>query len=460
MREFDVIVIGSGSGSQITRPACNLGLQVAILEKGQLGGTCLNHGCIPSKMLIHPADVLSELQEMNKLNIRGAGLDAYIDKSSLVQRVCQDIDEDSHSIVEMYQKTSNLTLFRGEARFVGDKVLEINGIHITAKWVIIAAGCRAKIPDIPGLDGTPYLTYKEVLRMQSTPSSMIIIGGGYIACELGYFLGKSGTKVEFLVRNHMLAAEDPDIRKEFERVFREHHQVHFGAIPERVTFQDNCFQVDYRVDGKMHSIRAESLFVATGVVPNSDTLNVKACGVQIDSNGFIKVDRFLRTNVHGVYAFGDIIGRDLFKHTANYQGKYLFKSLFEKHVNDGIVYPPIPHAVFSNPQIGGVGLTEPQANDTYGKENVIVGMVDYDEVAMGNAMVVDHGIAKVIFEKESRKLVGAHIVGKEASNLIHMCIAFMKMGATIDDMMDTIYIHPALAELIRNATWKAKKNWK
>ena len=454
MKAFDIIVIGSGGGSKITRPAAKLGYSVAIIEKDALGGPCLNRGCIPSKMLIHPADVLSELKELSKFDI-DMDLAFTVNFKQLVSRVSATIDADSAQIKPMYDKIDNITYYCGEARFVAPKVLEVNGEKISGQKIYISVGVRPSIPAIPGLVDTPYWTSTEALRNTVLPKRLLVIGGGYIAVELGYMYGMLGSQVEFLLRSRLIRFEDSDVSAEFTRVFSQRFQIHSDITIQQVSYCDNEFKVLYQDSGGNQIERvADQLLVATGVDSNADTLNLDVTGVQLDDRGYIKVNDYLETAESGIYAFGDVLGRHLFRHTANYEGEYLYKQLVRaSNQSVPIQYPPIPHAIFTNPQVGGVGKTE----DELIAENVdyVKGVNYYKNSAMGMALLSDEGFAKVLFDRQSRQLLGVHIIGKEAANMVHMAIAFMKMGATIDDMMDTIFIHPAINEIFRNAIRKA-----
>ncbi|KAI9207996.1 mercuric reductase [Polychytrium aggregatum] len=454
---YDVIVIGSGAASKITRPAASKGFKVAIIERGPLGGTCLNRGCIPSKMLIHPADVVSEIRGAAKFNIHVPCVEQLtVDKAKLVTRVCESIDADSASIVPLLENHPGVTLYRGDATFVGPKKVQVNGKILVGDKIFVVAGCKASIPDLPGLQGTPYITYAEALRDKTAPKTLLVIGGGYIAMELGYYYSRTGSTVDFLVRSRMLNAEDEEVRDHFEKLFEAEHpgRIHFGEVPTKVSYSpgQKLFTVEtkHKTTGAVQTRTAESLFVATG-----------ATGVKVDKRGFIVVDNAFRTSQEGIYAFGDIIGRHLFRHTANYEGEWVFNSVFvdQSLAAKGIDYPPVPHAVFTHPQVGGVGLTTEKAIERFGgADKIVVGRCDYEDVAMGQALLAEEGtFLKLIFEKASRKLVGAHGVGHEISTMIHMCIAYCKMGATLEDMLDTIYIHPALPEIVRNAARDAKE---
>ncbi|KAJ3028959.1 UNVERIFIED_CONTAM: hypothetical protein HDU68_000486 [Siphonaria sp. JEL0065] len=485
-QHFDVIVIGSGSGSKLVRPIANLGFKVAVIEKDAYGGTCLNRGCIPSKMLIHPADVISTIKnEASKFGIHlsydpSSSQPIKIDQSALVSRVCAEIDQDSAAIGPNYDRNPNITRFNGTATFTGPKQLEIKTVvakmettvQITGSKIFVVTGCKASIPDIPGLLETPYMTYREILRSSTTHESMIVIGGGYIACELGYYAARVGnTKVTFLVREKMLRGEDDEIRHEFEKEFSKEFDVRLGYSPVAITYDVNygfTVTTENKSNGDIKAFKAKALLVATGVEADTESLGLASTLVKTTKQGFIEVNHAFETSCPGVYAFGDVIGRYLFKHSANFEGEWLFKTMFatgegkgsiKKWVNEigGIVYPPMPHAVFSYPQIGGVGFTESQAVSKFGKEGIVIGRCDVADVAMGAALLTTSGFIKLIFSRHDRKLVGAHMIGEQASVVIHMAIAYIQMNATLDDLLDTIYIHPALVEVLRDAARDANQ---
>ncbi len=457
MKNYDVIVIGSGGGSKIARPSAHLGNKVAIIERGEMGGTCLNHGCIPSKMLIHPAELVADFKEAQLFDINVDPSSITVNAEKLIKRVTQTITSEEASVAPIYRKTPNVELFQGHAKFLSNKVVEINGEQLTAEKIFITTGVRAHIPEIPGLEGTPYITHKEALRLSKKPKSMIVIGGGYIAVELGFFYAEMGTKTTFLVRDRMIKAEDHEVIDLFEEVFSSKYPVILGATPTQVRYENEEFTVTYKTKvGESFTITAEALLIATGMIPNTDNLGLENTTIKTDTKGFVVVDDSLQTSVENTWAFGDVIGQFLFRHSANYQGEYLLKTAFTDDLfKPPIKYPPMPHAIFTSPQVAGVGLTEKEAREKH--MDIIVGKSLYKNSGMGMALLATEksGFCKLIYEKKTRKLVGAHLIGREAATMIHMCIAYMKMNATIEDMLDTIYIHPALPEIVRNAVRKA-----
>ncbi|KAJ3202501.1 hypothetical protein HDU82_007306 [Entophlyctis luteolus] len=501
--KFDVIVIGSGSGSKLVRPVADMGLKVALIEKDKTGGTCLNRsllssmfkndevvakyvkpcakrGCIPSKMLIHAADVATSILDAPRHGFNIGQLPPITDQKALVEHVCNEIDADSFSIKEAYDAHPNVTRFEGVASFVGARRVAVSNAHrtppkeqtiISAERIFIATGCYAKIPPILGLVGTPFMTYRELLRAKTTPESMIVIGGGYIAVELGYYAARAGnTRTTFIVRDKMLRGEDECVRAHFQSEFSRQFDVRAGWAPTRVSYtastdERGVFTVDIEHvhTRQTDTVVAAALLVATGVEPDTVALDLATSGINTDKRGFIKVDSRFQTDCPGVYAFGDCIGRYLFKHAANFEGEWLFRTLFKEGQyprflrrwtasDGGVVYPPIPHAVFTYPQIAGVGLTEADARAKYGND-IVIGRCNIADVAMGAAIraTPESGFVKLVFRAQDGLLEGAHVIGEQAAVMVHMLIAFMQMKATVEDIVETVFVHPALVEVVRDA---------
>lgn len=453
MKKYDVIVIGSGGGAKITSPAAKLGLKVACIEKDALGGTCLNRGCIPSKMLIHPADLAAQLKDLEKFNIK-ADLNFTVNFKRLITRISNTVDADSSKIVEGYNRNSNIDFFNGLARFKSNKVLEVNGIKLTADKIFIAVGARPHIPDIQGLTESPYMTSTEALRNTKLPKKMVVIGASYIAVELGHAYGALGCEVHFLVRSKFLRQEDSQVAEEFTNAFSKQYPCHIGALPTNVIYKNKEFSVQYTQADKQTTIDCDALLIATGIIPNNDTLALENTDIKLNEKGLIVVDKYMQTAVDGVYAMGDCVGHYYFRHSVNFEGEYLFDSVIRNKDRKPINYPPVGHAIFSHPQVAGIGKTEDQLKAD--GIDYIVGLNYYKNSAMGMALLSDSGFCKILFDKNNRKILGAHIVGDEASNMIHMIIAFMTKKGTLDDLLGMIYIHPALPEIVRNAARKAK----
>lgn len=454
VKEYDVVVIGSGGGTKLVRPVADLGKKVAIIEKGPLGGTCLNRGCIPSKMLIHTAQIASMIRIAKRFEIDMEG-SFTVDFEHLVKRVNQTIDRESESIAPLYQDHPNIDYYPHKGKFIDKMTLEAGGERIIGKKIFLAVGARAAVPKIPGLEKTPYMTYQEALRNLKKPKKLIVIGGGFIATELGYFYSAIGVETTLLVRSILLRREDDDIREAFQKSFTNQVDLRLNCDFQEVTYETETFTVTYKDQtGDPQKATGDVLIVATGIKPWTDTLDLGKTDVQLDDKGFIKVDDHLKTTAENIWGLGDCVGNYLFRHSANFEGEYLFRTIFGNPNHEPILYKSVPHAVFSHPEIAGVGKTErelKEANIPY-----IIGKNSYAKSARGMAILPETGFVKLLFEQHSLKLLGAHIIGEEASNMIHQLILAIEMDATLDDLLRMIYIHPALPEIVRNAARVAK----
>jgi dihydrolipoamide dehydrogenase len=455
-KHYDILVIGAGGGTKLVSPPAKMGLKVAVIDKEEPGGTCLNRGCIPSKMLIHPADMAAHMDDLDKFYIKQKGYKFNFKK--LTKEVTERVSGDAAGIATAYDAHPNIDFYPGFATFKDNQTVTVNGQELTADKIFIAVGSRPSIPQIPGLEGTPYWTSREALRPPYQPKKLLVIGGGYIATELGHFYGAFDTDVEFIVRSGLVSAEDAEIREEFTRAFMSRYTVHLGMQIQSVEYERGVFFVKViDANGKVQQLHGDALLVATGIRPNSDTLALENTDIRLTEHGYIEVDDYLQTSVSNVWALGDCIGNHFFRHSVNFEGEYLFRTLIESPNREPIDYPPMPHAIFSYPQVGGVGRTEEELI-AQGRA-YIVGRNRYEKSAMGMALKSEYGLVKLLFDTQTKKLLGAHIVGEEASDMIHMCIAYMNMGGTLDDMLRTIYIHPALPENVRNAARDAKKQF-
>lgn len=449
MKKFDVIIIGSGGGTKIAMPCAQKGLRVAMIEEDAFGGTCLNRGCIPSKMLIHPAEVADMARHSQNIGLDIHG-EVRLRFRDVMQRIEKDITAISNENLAKHKAADNITFYHNHATFRENHVIQVAGETITAPKIFVATGSRPQIPDISGLANTPFITSKEALQLKTLPKRMIVLGAGYIASELGGAYATFGTEVHFLVRSRFLRGLDLDISSEFENVFRRNCHVHRPMQIQSIQYDGSIFHIEGTINGdRSVSLVAETFLVATGIRPNTDNLGLENTSIKLSPQGYIKVNAHLETDAPGVYALGDCIGNYLFRHTVNYEGEFLMQTVFGNQVRRPIDYGPVPYAVFTTPQIAGVGMTEEQVQELH--LPVIVGKAEYAKSTPGMARASDHGFAKVIFDKQTHTLMGAHIIGEEAASMIHLFVAMMKKSGTLEDLQDMIFIHPALPEVARDA---------
>ena len=466
MQKFDLIVIGGGSGLDVATSAAQHGLTVAVVERERMGGTCLNRGCIPSKLLIHSSDIMETIKHAAKFGIVISGYAVEFQK--IVQRVNDFTDHESEEIRNAFEGIKNPKLFSKECKFIGPKTIKLidNPNHddneqniIAGEKILIAAGTRPKIPSIAGLEETDYITSDEALRLKHQPATLTIIGGGYVACEMAHFFGALGTKINIIqIDDVLLPNEDEDISQNFTRVFSKKYNVFLGYETEYVSKINEDGGRKFFVQSKKKSesleLVSDQLLIAAGRIPNSDTLNLDKTSVEVDVRGNIKTNMYLETNINGIFALGDIVGRYLFKHSANHEAKYAYNNIIHHNNKIPVDYTAIPHAIFTSPQVAGVGFTE-QKLKNQNQIQYVKSIYPYINTAMGKAIDDQDGFVKFLVDKKSRKILGCHIIGDQASILIHEVLVAMmsddKHSGTIDSIVRTIHIHPALSEVVVRA---------
>ncbi len=426
------------------------GMRVALVESGPMGGTCLNKGCIPSKMLIYPADVISTIHEAEQIGIHSTI--SSIDFDNIMNRMHQLVNHDSQEEAEGAENNANVKWFKDTGEFISDYTMKIGDQTITASRVFIVSGARPDVPLVRGLDTVDFLTSDTVLSLKAQPRSMIIMGGGYVATEYGHFFASIGTKVTIIQRNPtMLFEEDPEIAELMTKELAKRMDIYtnFEGIEVKQNANMKTVTAKNLKDGTLKEFSGEALLVATGRVPNSDILNPEKTGVELDSKGFIKVNEYLETRKKNVWAFGDAIGRQMFKHVANFEAEVAWHNAVHDH-KVKMEYEAAPHAVFSHPQAASVGLREAEARKRLGK--IMIGKAFYKDTAQGAAMGNPEGFVKVIVEKDSGKIFGAHIIGPYASILIQEIVnAMVTEEKTFLPIIRGLHIHPAMSEVVQKA---------
>lgn len=465
MKKFDLIVIGSGSGLDVANAAATeKGFKVAIIEKDKLGGTCLNRGCIPSKLLIHSADIIEIIK---KADVFGITVKDYtIDFQQIVNRVNKIVNTDSNEIKKGLQASKNPQLFLQECKFIGEKkILIANDKIITSDTILIASGTRPNIPNIKGLKNVEYITSNEALSLKQQPKSLTIIGGGYIACELAHFFGSLGTKINIIQRNDLLIPnEDIDISTRVTDIFSKKYNIYLGYNAELVFYDSkdkNGLNKTKIINviaknkfGNYVKVSSDQLLIAIGRIPNSDLLSIEKSGVKINERGFIVVDEYLETNIKGIFALGDVVGKYQFKHNANNEAQYAYNNIVHPDKKIPVNYTAMPHAIFTNPQIAAVGYTEQQL--TKEKIEYEKSIYPYIQTGMGQVIEDKEGFVKFLIDKRNRTILGCHIMGTYASILIHEVLVAMRIGkdeGKIDNITRTIHIHPSLSEVISKAAY-------
>jgi dihydrolipoamide dehydrogenase len=450
MEQFDVLVIGSGSGMIIAASAVGSGVKTALIESGPIGGTCLNRGCVPSKILIHPADVALTIREAGKIGIESSL--SSVNFQNIMDRMHRVVTEDVEGQTKAIEIDRKLTWFKVVAEFTSDYTLKTGDQTVRADKIFIVSGARPAIPPLKGIEDINYLTSDTVLNLKALPKSMVIIGGGYIAAEYGHFFSSLGTTVTIIQRNpRMLPEEEPEVSELLTEEMSKRMRIltNHEAVEAKQNGDLKTVIAKSVVDDQVKELSAEALLLAAGRVPNSDLLKPEKTGVELDKRGYIKVNEYLETEKKNIFAFGDAIGKQMFKHVANYEAQVAWHNSMHDHKVKAD-YTAAPHAVFTNPQVASVGMKQAEAKKAGYK--ILVGKAYYKDTAQGAAMAEPKGFVKVIVEKKSGQILGAHIIGPFASMLIQEVTNAMSTGdRSFLPIIRGMHIHPAMNEVVLNA---------
>ncbi|WP_018600718.1 mycothione reductase [Mycobacterium sp. 155] len=455
MEHYDLTIIGTGSGNSVLDERY-AGKKVAICEQGTFGGTCLNVGCIPTKMFVYAAEVADTIRDSAKY-----GIDSHIDKvrwPDIVSRVFGRIDPIAADGERYRRSDENITVYPGHTRF-GPKLPDgrytlrtEDGDEFSSDQVVIAAGSRIRIPPAIAQCGVTYYTSDDIMRIPTLPEHLVIVGGGFVAAEFAHIFSALGVRVTIVVRGaELLAHTDETICHRFTALAAEKWDLrtHENIIGSHQNGDQIVLELD---DGE--TVPADVLLVATGRVPNGDQLDAELAGVEVDEDGRVIVDDFQRTTARGIFALGDVSSEYQLKHVANHEARVVRENLLRNWDDTGNLVRSdhrfVPSAVFTNPQIATVGLTEAEARDA--GYDLVIKVQNYGDTAYGWAMEDTTGIAKLIGERTTGKILGAHIMGYQASSIIQPLIQAMSFGQTAADVARGQYwIHPALPEVIENA---------
>ncbi len=440
MKSYDFVVIGSGVGLNVLSQALNRGLECALIEQGKVGGTCLTRGCIPSKVLVYPADIIREAQKAKDVGIN-LKLEK-VDWDLISERMWSQINE-SKEMEKGLSQVPNLDLYKGKGAFIDEYTMEIidendNKLEkLEGEKFLIASGARPLIPPIEGLEDADYITTKSFFgeKFPKKPwNSLIIIGGGIIAAEFAHIFSALGTEVtivEMLPR--LVSTEEPEISQILEKNFRKVMDVHLNKRAIKVESNEHSKAVTLEDvnTGQQIVVRGEEIFVATGRRSNADLLKVGNTSIETDEKSWIKSNEFLETNVENIWCIGDANGKYQFRHKGNYESELVTYNIFGNSEDKRKVdYSAVPWAVFTYPQIGHVGMTQEEALDS--GHQILVAKNRYSSIAKGFAMGLgqddpDNGLVKLVIDR-SYKILGAHIIGASAAALIQQFVYLMNSG--------------------------------
>jgi len=453
MEEYEYVVIGQGAAAFAAAiKADELGIKTVMIGKNEtngtlLGGTCVNVGCVPSKRLITVGNFLDKI---NKSRFNGLYYSAKIENFS---KIMQDKEFLVGSMrFSKYQKVlgklKNVTYINGFASFVDKNTLKVNGKEIKAKKILIATGARAKIPEINGIEKVSYLTNENALSLKKLPKSMVIIGGRALGLEFAEVFSHFGVKVTLLQRSdRILPNWEPEVSYYLEQYLRDEGiNIITNVKIDKVLESNGIVKVCFSAKERKQEIKTEKILLATGRTPNIEKLNLTAAEIKLNEEGFIKIDKYMKTSVNGIYAAGDVTGEPMLEALAAAEGNKATVNAFSSE-KLSIDLNSVPSAVFTFPEAARVGLTDKEANNKGIK--CACRPVMFKDLAKAGIIKDTRGLIKMVINAKTRRLLGAEIVGENAADLIHEAVLAVKFKLTIDDIIDTVHIFPTLSEIIK-----------
>jgi pyruvate/2-oxoglutarate dehydrogenase complex dihydrolipoamide dehydrogenase (E3) component len=442
---MDVIIVGSGqAGVPLAVRLAGAGRRVALVERARLGGTCVNYGCTPSKTMIASAHAAHVARTAAALGVHCG--EVRVDLPAVVARKEKIVDEWREGVAaRIAQAGPRLRLVRGTARFVGARELEVGGERLRGETVILNVGARPSVPKLPGLDRVPWLDNQRAMELRELPRRLLVVGGGYIGCELGQMFRRFGAEVTIVDRApHLLAREDPEISESLEGVFRDEGiALELGVELAGVELRGG--EIVLRAGDR--ELTGSHLLIATGRHPNTDDLDCEAGGVERDQRGYVIVDDYYRTSAMGVFAVGDVTGPPQFTHTSWDDHRLLFELLLgrgSRSRTDRL----IPYAVFTDPEVGRIGLSESEARQAGVRYEVAT--LPFSAVARARETGRTAGVMKLLLDPETERVLGVALVGAEAAELVHIFVPLMQAGASARAIVDPEFVHPTFAEGVQS----------
>jgi len=444
MSHHDLLIIGAGSGNTIIGSEHDH-LDIAIAEPAEFGGTCMNRGCIPSKMLVYAADLSLNAQTANKLGVNSSF--SGVDWEGIQRRIFGRIDPIAEAGLNYRESLENVTVYRDKAAFNSKNTVTVGKEVVSADQIVIAAGASPVIPQFSGLNETPFHTSDSIMRINSLPDHIVIVGGGFIAIEMAHIFGSFGSEVTMILRGDELLREaDSSIRERITKIYKDRFTICLSEEIEQVSHTGK-FLINLE---KGTEIEADELLIATGRAPNTGFLEPEKGGIDCDEAGYVITDEHLRTSAPGVWALGDVTNPLQLKHTANAEARIISHNLLNPENLLKIDRSVIPKAVFGNPQIATVGFTEDDLLNS--GVSYLKSIREYSDTAFGWAMEDEQGFVKLLIDPSTRLLLGAHIIGYQASTLIQQLVTAMSISMTVDELArNQLYVHPALTEVIEQA---------
>ena len=440
MESADLIIIGSGQGGiPLASDFAKKDKRVVLFERDVLGGSCVNYGCTPSKSFLAAAHAAGRARQSEKLGIHAQ---VSVDFPAVMQRV-RSIRDSFNQGIDKRLEDAGVEVVFAEASFIGEKTVKGGDFVVQAPTVVINTGTSALVPPIPGLAGTPYLTNRNFFEFKELPPRVIVIGGGYISLELGQGLARLGSLTQIIVRgSRLLGNEEPEVSETLATALHQDGiKLHFQAEVKQVAYADDIFTATLN-NGE--TLQAEALLVATGRKPNTQALNAAATGIELDDRSYIKINDHFATTCDGIYAIGDAARQPAFTHVSweDYRRLKAILAQEDRHKSDRI----LGYAVYTEPQVGRVGMTLEQAQEKgINARSVTLPM---SQIARAIEWGHDLGFYRMVIDSDSNKILGATLVGYEASEIVHVFLDLIEAGATWQLLEESVHIHPTYSEAL------------
>jgi pyruvate/2-oxoglutarate dehydrogenase complex dihydrolipoamide dehydrogenase (E3) component len=442
--KFDAIVIGSGqAGNPLSFALADLGWKVALIERAELGGSCINTGCTPTKTMVASAQVAHYARDAARWGVRAG--DVAVDLPAVIARKAAVVQKGRAGVQKRIDARPNVKLIHGHAKFIGPHQVQAGAEVFESEKIFIDTGTRPAIPPIPGLDAVPFLSNATVMELQTVPEHLLILGGGYIGLEFGQMFRRFGSRVTIIhTGSRIMPREDPDIVSALQKaledegiVFRE------NTSTKRVENRGGVVALNVETGGAAETLQGSHLLVATGRTPNTDELGLEAAGVLTDARGYIKVNGRMETKVPGVWALGDVKGGPAFTHISYNDFQIAYANIIEGK-NLSIENRYLPYALFTDPQLGRVGITETEARAAGRKFKM--GTFPMSSVSRAIERDETAGLMKIIVDAQDDHILGAAILGSEGGETVQILGAMILAGAPYTVLKGAVYIHPTMAE--------------
>jgi len=453
IKTYDAVIVGTGqSGVPLSTALARAGWKVALVERRYVGGSCINWGCTPTKTMVASARVAHVARRAETYGVRAGPV--KVDMAAVRRRKAEIVESFRQGLQRRIRDAEGVDLIMGEARFTGHKALAVSlndggSLHLSADKVLLNTGGRPHVPDLPGLDEVSSLDSTSIMELEELPEHLIILGGGYVGLEFGQMFCRFGSQVTIVQRSdQLLSDEDPDVAQAVAEILREDGiQVLLNAEAREVRQEEGSISLHVQAPGGQQVLRGSHLLVATGREPNTDALNLAAAGVAVDRRGYIVADERLETNVPGIYALGDVKGGPAFTHVSYDDYRILCANLLdggERTVHDR----PVPYVVFTDPQLGRVGLTERQAREAGRRFRVASMPMSW----VARAIEVDEtrGLMKALVDAETGQILGVAILGYQGGEVMAMIQVAMMGGLPYTALRDAVFTHPTLSEALNS----------